>query len=1548
MDKIKNKNFNKIIIFTLAFIMLASVFCFFIKFNQNQKVADALYIGQVNQLAENVEISENLEKYYQADKVTTVYNFVVPVRFVGETDIMQQYNSTYSLTNYQLLQQMFNSEDHYSVKKYYQVVSNGRLNLETIFILDNNKSLELAMTRSSMGNKNYNGGVGYDPNRTIQGYIPYSYVLEYQMLSQICGFALDIIEQDYNLNCDYDNDGFIDSLSISIQPDPQTTPTVVNHSDLLWPHSSEIQTALIQISGSAYGIYYDNFHFTNDNGQDILYGKYMMSDFDLTNNIATNMPKNNADIHELGHVLGFPDYYVYDNIFENTVSDSGSSVLVWDIMGYNHLYYPQYPLSYNRLKQNWIDEQNVDKIYCDGVYSLLPVNYEEVNGISLTNRTVAYKIVSDDYPDQAFYFEYRKQTSGSFENNSGYMNDGLIVYRVDEGFQGAMGYQDMLSAGNFAATPYNIYVFRNSINGYTQTQNCQFAATLNPLIKSMGDDQTYDYYGKTVETCDLTWQVYSANKSQDQYLPSEVTEVDSGIQVKFLSIDSTTGLLTFEISNYKPQITLDDFASKELYDRVLEACGATYLYDDAVEDLTYLDLNNLSLTSLKGLELLNFANLQVLDLSVNSLSNYNEILNFININPNIKINLAFNNFNLTNLPASLKTDNIIVGFQNVNNLKDNVIFYSKNSTINFKVDFYANNYTDVTFNQVSSIGNTYALSLGKNTLTMSLNTDVFEHEASIDIYVVKAYLSNDNSSIERNSDFPQIIIEGIAQDNFTITQTPSNIDTSVITPSNFNVNWNIVFNLNTSQTKQLSYTFKIVDTTAPVVVLNGNEKIESVRGQNLDLPSTEITVTDNNESVVYSYIENPLSTDTSYWSKKYYRQDNLTEVTEIDISNIGIYLIKYYACDQSGNKSEYVTRTVEITPVPITRQQIKDDNLYNAICQITGKIYVYENSLADYDIIDLSNKQIQSVEGLELLAFKQNAVINLNQNGLSDIEQINTLTNQNSDIVILLHCNNFDNYNNLSHFDNIDQISLGLQSIQFGIFVENGNVTQDIQYIYYGNDNHFTLGVNSYASQTGLNTITAYGKYDFVFNFKYSVPSINETIEFGAINFDKESETIEVFSDYSINVIFDYFTEESFDCLYYVDNVPVTLQQIDINKTLGEKVIKVLFYYNSQPIRTIEKKYIVQDTTAPQISFVSEENIYLKTGQDPEILGLFEVQLSDNYYAQDDIEIICETDFVNNQSGIYTYYFSAKDTSENISSIISKKVYVGNVTAKQNLVFEYNQSYQTSDLFDFEVYELQDFDIESLQTIDTSQLSNQRVLYQLIHKKSSLTFNIDVNVSVKDRTAPVVALAGSKYIEMFVNSTFNEPGFVAIDNHDGDISSSVIRTGFYNTDMVGVYRLKYSVTDLSGNTSQEVVREICVLYKPMPQFQLKTLQTQQSFAAGEKVEFAVVLTGINAAIYNINTDFDWYVDGKLVYSGPEKTFSYTFDQKGKHDVVAKVNNILLNNEVSVTESQQLTVIVTSKGFIQQYGLFIIAGVASLIIIVIVVSFIVARKRKFYF
>lgn len=89
-------------------------------------------------------------------------------------------------------------------------------------------------------------------------------------------------------------------------------------------------------------------------------------------------------------------------------------------------------------------------------------------------------------------------------------------------------------------------------------------------------------------------------------------------------------------------------------------------------------------------------------------------------------------------------------------------------------------------------------------------------------------------------------------------------------------------------------------------------------------------------------------------------------------------------------------------------------------------------------------------------------------------------------------------------------------------------------------------------------------------------------------------------------------------------------------------------------------------------------------------------------------------------------------------------------------------------------------------------------------------------LSFDDSIPPQLTLLGSEEETVYLGRPYLEPGYVATDNFDGDMTAQVVVTGTVDTLTKGVYPITYSVTDTFGN-SATVQRTVTVDAAPQPE-----------------------------------------------------------------------------------------------------------------------------------
>ena len=224
----------------------------------------------------------------------------------------------------------------------------------------------------------------------------------------------------------------------------------------------------------------------------------------------------------------------------------------------------------------------------------------------------------------------------------------------------------------------------------------------------------------------------------------------------------------------------------------------------------------------------------------------------------------------------------------------------------------------------------------------------------------------------------------------------------------------------------------------------------------------------------------------------------------------------------------------------------------------------------------------------------------------------------------------------------------------------------------------------------------------------------------------------------------------------------------------------------------------------PKISLFGEEEVvityyneYVESGYSANILWKditnkvkINSNLVNNKIGKYKIEYLVDYGFINVKKERYVNIIDDKEPVINVATDVIK------ICPNQELP---KLEYSVIDEYDGDVTDntLEEIDGNKIK-LKASDSSNNMVVKE-------------INIDRSDDVKPVINLKGYSTVYLVLGERYNESGYSASDNCDGDISSKVVVTGSIGTS-VGNYKLIYTVSDSSGNKS-EVYREVIVINK---------------------------------------------------------------------------------------------------------------------------------------
>lgn len=108
------------------------------------------------------------------------------------------------------------------------------------------------------------------------------------------------------------------------------------------------------------------------------------------------------------------------------------------------------------------------------------------------------------------------------------------------------------------------------------------------------------------------------------------------------------------------------------------------------------------------------------------------------------------------------------------------------------------------------------------------------------------------------------------------------------------------------------------------------------------------------------------------------------------------------------------------------------------------------------------------------------------------------------------------------------------------------------------------------------------------------------------------------------------------------------------------------------------------------------------------------------------------------------------------------------------------------------------YDGDITNKVLTQKIDNS--IWYTVSDSSNNSIRVKRELIFEDREKPSIVLKGDSTIYIYLGNSYYEPGYTASDNCDGDITDKVIVSGNVDTNKVGIYTIKYEISDSSGNT----------------------------------------------------------------------------------------------------------------------------------------------------
>ena len=248
-----------------------------------------------------------------------------------------------------------------------------------------------------------------------------------------------------------------------------------------------------------------------------------------------------------------------------------------------------------------------------------------------------------------------------------------------------------------------------------------------------------------------------------------------------------------------------------------------------------------------------------------------------------------------------------------------------------------------------------------------------------------------------------------------------------------------------------------------------------------------------------------------------------------------------------------------------------------------------------------------------------------------------------------------------------------------------------------------------------------------------------------------------------------------------------------------------------------------------------------------------------NRDVSDEVEIIGRVD--SEKIGSYwieyrmdSFFFPVRELV--LVEVLEKEAPEIQLVGEEEVVLCPNAVYQE---LGYEAIDNYDGNLTDMVEVKTEE---DRIRYRV--KDSSGNDNEKVRyLKYEDIEGPVLELRGDSRVILSLNDTYQELGYQAIDNCDGEITGKVQVSGQVDTSRIGTYLLHYEVTDSSGNFVSKT-RTVEVISSPKKEESGGTGEIYLTFDDGPSNSITPTLLdilkseGVEATFFVIHHDASLY------------------------------------------------------------------------------------------